>query len=499
MKRRSTSRPGVRAADRRLVLDLGRVEVMAQVMLNGKDLGILWKPPFRLDVTDSILPGVNRLTVKVVNLWPNRLIGDEELPQECQWQQTSTGRSDARQVARLARQGHAGASGRIAFSSYKFWFKNDPLLKSGLLGPVTLRTVQQKPLNSLVVEAVTVAEPTIVVQAPGPKPTPAAPPDGRPTFNRVRFFPAPGREQAMLGGRFSGSNVSARTGFELLAEITSVPAPGQWTELSFTNSKLYRWIRYEAPAGSHGNVAELEFYLGERKAVGRHFGSFGWQGIAQLAPRDRRQDRHLVRLGHPRRPIRGSRPGRPGRDPQPADGSSAGRTERAASGPLSLRYAGRGNPVLVYGMSRPRRRHGLQGADPHQPYHDPLCRGLQARPGSESCGVRHVSLRRQAGLNTVHIGNSLTQTTAGFERFARAAGYLHTYKNTTQGGGNTKTVSNNPELMNAWEQILATAPKIDHFTVQPRFAHFEQTDFDDEVKYDLRFMEPLVTRDRGLL
>ena len=66
---------------RRLYLDLGQVAVMAEVKLNGKDLGILWKPPYRLDVTD-VKPGDNTLEVKVVNLWINRMIGDEQLPED---------------------------------------------------------------------------------------------------------------------------------------------------------------------------------------------------------------------------------------------------------------------------------------------------------------------------------------------------------------------------------------------------------------------------------
>jgi hypothetical protein len=138
---------GLRAADRRLYLDLGRVEVMAQVTLNGKNLGILWKPPFRLDVTDSIRPGANRLTVKVVNLWPNRLVGDEQLPDDCDWHKHNLGGQMLYKWPDWLAKGTPRSSGRIAFSSYKFWFKNDPLLKSGLLGPVTLRTVQQKPLD----------------------------------------------------------------------------------------------------------------------------------------------------------------------------------------------------------------------------------------------------------------------------------------------------------------------------------------------------------------
>ena len=67
---------------RRWYLDLGRVEVMAEPKLNGQSLGTLWKPPYRLDVTAAVKPGVNALEVKVVNLWINRMIGDEQLPED---------------------------------------------------------------------------------------------------------------------------------------------------------------------------------------------------------------------------------------------------------------------------------------------------------------------------------------------------------------------------------------------------------------------------------
>jgi len=68
------------ASGQRLLLDLGRVEALAEVNLNGKNLGVLWKPPFLLEVTDAARPGLNRLEVRVTGTWRNRLIGDAKSP-----------------------------------------------------------------------------------------------------------------------------------------------------------------------------------------------------------------------------------------------------------------------------------------------------------------------------------------------------------------------------------------------------------------------------------
>jgi hypothetical protein len=107
-------RPGAR-----LVLDLGGVKELAEVSVNGKPVGIVWTPPFRVDVTEALRPGANRLEIKVTNLWTNRMIGDQELPREK----------------------------RFTFSTYdpydkttRFGSRTGPneLLASGLLGPVTV-------------------------------------------------------------------------------------------------------------------------------------------------------------------------------------------------------------------------------------------------------------------------------------------------------------------------------------------------------------------------
>ncbi len=123
--------------DRLLLLDLGEVEVMAIVKLNGKELGILWKKPFRIDITKAAQPGENSLELTVVNLWPNRLIGDANLPEDCNW----SNRGELKEYPQWLLDGKPSPTGRFTFSIIKVWSKDDALRKSGLIGPVMLHTV----------------------------------------------------------------------------------------------------------------------------------------------------------------------------------------------------------------------------------------------------------------------------------------------------------------------------------------------------------------------
>jgi len=127
------------AKNRRVYLDLGKVQVIAEVRLNGKDLGILWKPPYRVDVTGALKAGENALEVKVTNLWVNRMIGDEKLPEDSPRNPNGT----LKEWPQWVLEGKPSPTGRYTFTTWRLWDKNDPLIESGLLGPVTLRAAEQ--------------------------------------------------------------------------------------------------------------------------------------------------------------------------------------------------------------------------------------------------------------------------------------------------------------------------------------------------------------------
>jgi alpha-L-rhamnosidase len=98
----------------KILLDLGRVREFAQVTLNGKPLPeILWKPPFTLEVTPALKSGLNTIEIKVTNLWPNRIIGDQQ--------------PDAKE--------------KFTFTVYGAYKADSPLVESGLIGPVRLLVV----------------------------------------------------------------------------------------------------------------------------------------------------------------------------------------------------------------------------------------------------------------------------------------------------------------------------------------------------------------------
>ena len=98
----------------RVMLDLGTVKNLAEVVVNGRSVGVAWKQPFRVDITDAMHAGENEIVIKVANLWVNRLIGDQQ----------ATAR-------------------KIAVTTFNPYTANSALPPSGLLGPVRLLTQQR--------------------------------------------------------------------------------------------------------------------------------------------------------------------------------------------------------------------------------------------------------------------------------------------------------------------------------------------------------------------
>lgn len=126
--------PEALPSGRAAYLDLGKVAVIAQVNLNGQDLGILWKSPFRVDVTQALRPGDNLLEVQVTNLDVNRAIGDEQLPDDGEYNPDGVLKSWPTWLL----ESKPSPAGRHTFATYRIWKRDSPLQESGLLGPVRL-------------------------------------------------------------------------------------------------------------------------------------------------------------------------------------------------------------------------------------------------------------------------------------------------------------------------------------------------------------------------
>lgn len=97
------------ASSRTVLLDLGQVQVMARVRVNGKDCGVAWTAPWRVDITEAVKTSNNMLEIDVANLWPNRMIGDA-----------------------------VDTKNKISESTFRPYKAKDALLPSGLLGPVKI-------------------------------------------------------------------------------------------------------------------------------------------------------------------------------------------------------------------------------------------------------------------------------------------------------------------------------------------------------------------------
>lgn len=129
----------------RVCIDLGRMDDIAEVSVNGKSAGVLWYPPFQADVTALVRAGENDLEIAVTNNWANRLIGDEQHDPDFEW---GTDRGEAMGRAMKAfpewflRGEPRPEQGRKTFNIWYYYRKDSPLQPAGLRGPVRLLTYE---------------------------------------------------------------------------------------------------------------------------------------------------------------------------------------------------------------------------------------------------------------------------------------------------------------------------------------------------------------------
>ncbi|MGN0832109.1 MAG: glycosyl hydrolase [Kiritimatiellia bacterium] len=131
---------------KRCLLDLGTVYDFATVTVGRKTFQPLWKEPYVVDVTEAIKaggPDAARLEIRVTNRWPNRLIGDDFLPEDCRWQAADKPQ-ELVEIPAWVKAGEDSPANRKCFTSWKHWNKDDKLLPSGLIGPVRIGLVDSK-------------------------------------------------------------------------------------------------------------------------------------------------------------------------------------------------------------------------------------------------------------------------------------------------------------------------------------------------------------------
>lgn len=301
--------------------------------------------------------------------------------------------------------------------------------------------------------------------------------------DHVRFFPRPKHEKAMVGGKFTGSNASPTEGFRTLVEITTEPKAGEWNDLNFENARVYRWVRYEAPAGAHGNVAELEFYHGTHKLNGIGFGS---PGGAWRPAFDKKTETFV--------------------NSESADGQFAGldlgeqaSTARVTFAPGPQFYEAPQNVALRSATAGATIRYTLDGTAPGPdagiPYATPIpvtgtttLSAVAFRDGLAPSPVSFATYNvgtPPVRINSFHVGNSLTGNAARFPGFARTAGIDSRFESFLIGGALTvklwKAKEDTEKDRFATQYAKASLP-LDHFTVQPR-----DFNIDEEVENELNF------------
>jgi hypothetical protein len=128
-------------------LDLGDVKIVAEVRLNGKELGVSWMPPFHVDITKALKTGENQLEIKITNQWSNKLIGDERFPTSYEPFELEGNYPKNTMQDWYVNNEPLPAGKRSTFCTASFYNADDELMPSGLLGSVQIITKKQTPVT----------------------------------------------------------------------------------------------------------------------------------------------------------------------------------------------------------------------------------------------------------------------------------------------------------------------------------------------------------------
>lgn len=129
------------AENKRVVLNLGELNDLAEVSVNGKKVGVLWYPPFKADITPCLKAGENTISVAVTNTWANRLIGDERHEADFEWgtdRGVGMGRAMKAFPDWFMKDTPRPSKDRKAFVIWSYFREDSSLQPAGLVGPTEL-------------------------------------------------------------------------------------------------------------------------------------------------------------------------------------------------------------------------------------------------------------------------------------------------------------------------------------------------------------------------
>ncbi len=127
--------------DKRILIDLGELNDIVQIKINGEDAGVIWYPPYKKDITKWLKKGNNTIIASVTNNWANRLIGDEQEPADFEWGEdrgAKLGRAMKAFPEWFIKDQPRPSSKRVGFTIWHYHRKESQLQPAGLLGPVKL-------------------------------------------------------------------------------------------------------------------------------------------------------------------------------------------------------------------------------------------------------------------------------------------------------------------------------------------------------------------------